>query len=202
MNRKAAIARGKTVFLLFIAAVVVAVISAMAGIRTASAEAGAITQHYAEVETLPVIVYDPIPYYDIPLSFDFQQYVTLICDAHSVDPSLAFAVMWRESNYNADAVNASESCYGLMQIHKCNFARYGLDKPLDAYANVTAGIKLLGELTNKYGDVHKVLMAYNCGEGRAAELWLQGITSTAYSRDVVEKVAEINEKGRECVEVP
>lgn len=202
MNHKAAIARGKAIFLLFITAAVVAVISAMAGIRTARAETGATTQHYAEVETLPVISYDPVLYYDIPLSIDFQQYITLICDAHDIDPVLVYAVMWRESNYNADAVNASESCYGLMQIHRCNFTRHGLDKPLDAYANVTTGITMLGELTDKYGDVHKVLMAYNCGESRAAELWRQGITSTAYSRDVVEKVAEINEKGRECVEVP
>ena len=152
MNHKAAIARGKAIFLLFITAAVVAVISATAGIRTARAETGATAQHYAEVETLPVISYDPVLYYDIPLSIDFQQYITLVCDAHGVDPVLAFAVMWRESNFDSNAINASESCYGLMQIHRCNFARYGLDKPLDAYANVTAGIKLLGELTNKYGE--------------------------------------------------
>lgn len=201
MNRKAAIARGKTVFLLFITAAVVAVISAMAGIRTARAETGATTQHYAEVKPLPVIAYEQT-YYDIPLSFDFQQYITLICDAHGVDPTLVYAVMWRESNYDSNAINASESCYGLMQIHRCNFTRYGLDEPLDAYANAHAGITILGELSTKYSDVNKVLMVYNCGESRAAELWRQGINSTAYSRDVVEKVAEISEKGCECVEVP
>lgn len=168
-----------------------AVISATAGIRTARADIGGATQHHTEVETLPVIAYDPIPYYDIPLSFDFQQYVTLICDAHGVDPVLAYAVMWQESNYDSSAVNASESCYGLMQIHQCNFIEYGLDKPLDAYANVTVGITMLGELTAKYGDVHRTLMAYNCGESGATELWRQGITSTAYSRDVVAKMQEL-----------
>lgn len=36
-------------------------------------------------------------------------------------------------------------------------------------------------------------MAYNCGEAGARRLWRKGITSTAYSRKVLAKMAEIEE---------
>ena len=36
-------------------------------------------------------------------------------------------------------------------------------------------------------------MAYNMGEGGAAKLWAQGITSSEYSRDIMAQRAEIIE---------
>lgn len=35
-------------------------------------------------------------------------------------------------------------------------------------------------------------MCYNCGEGRAKELWSEGYTTTRYTRNVHETMNELN----------
>lgn len=73
-----------------------------------------------------------------------------------------------------------------MQVHPINYDRLrGLGiEPTDYEGNIVAGVLLIGELLDKYGDQHKALMAYNCGEGGAAKLWQQGYYSSQYSRHV------------------
>lgn len=134
--------------------------------------------------------------YDVPLDAELQNYIVELCKVYNLSPSLVFAVIEKESTYNAEAVNASESCFGLMQINECNFIAYEVDEPYNAFENVRAGIEILSDLFDKYGDINKVLIAYNCGEYRAKTLWSQGITSTSYSRSVLEIQKEINSKER------
>lgn len=73
-----------------------------------------------------------------------------------------------------------------MQINPVNYARFrelGIE-PTQYEGNVVAGVFMLGELLNKYGDTHKALMAYNCGEYGASCLWEQGYITSSYSRKV------------------
>lgn len=135
-------------------------------------------------------------YYDVPLSRDLQDYIIDLCKVNNISPELVLAIIKVESNYCATAVNASESCYGLMQINRCNFAAYQLDEPTDDFENVRVGITIFAEQLDKHGDVNKALMAYNCGPTGAKRLWEQGITETSYCRKVAAAKQEIVGKER------
>lgn len=136
-------------------------------------------------------------YYDVPLSRDLQDYIVDLCKVNNISPELVLAIIKVESNYCATAVNASESCYGLMQINRCNFAAYQLDEPTDDFENVRVGITIFAELLDKHGNVNKALMAYNCGPTGAKRLWEKGITETSYCRKVAAAKQEI--VGRERI---
>ena len=142
----------------------------------------------ADVEPLPVDAAEITYYYDVPLAADLQDYIYTCCEQYGLWPELVLAVIEVESSYNANAYNGG--CYGLMQIHEVNHPRWmdelGVTDFYDPKDNIQAGCYMLSELLVEYGEVHAALMAYNCGERRAAELWDSGIYTTAYSRKVVE----------------
>lgn len=146
-----------------------------------------------------------IPKYDIPLSAELQEYTYQRCEAlglvaPGVDYPTVLALMGKESAYTADAVSSTDD-YGLMQINAVNHdwlrEELGITDFLDAEQSIDAGTEMLARLSDKYSDPHKVLMAYNMGEGGAAKLWAQGITSSEYSRDIMARRAEILESGGE-----
>lgn len=121
---------------------------------------------------------------DIPLSYELQEVMQQACEDYGVPYALALAIAECESSFNLDADNGT--CWGLMQVHPINYDRLrelGIE-PTDYEGNIVAGVLLIGELLDKYGDQHKALMAYNCGEGGAAKLWQQGYYSSQYSRHV------------------
>lgn len=142
-----------------------------------------------------------VPIYDIPLSPELQEYTYNRCEAlglvaPGVDYQTVLALMSKESGYTADAVSSTGD-YGIMQINTVNHEwlqeELGITDFLDAEQSIDAGTEMLARLSERYGDPHKVLMAYNMGEGGAAKLWAQGITSSEYSRDIMARRAEIIE---------
>jgi len=122
---------------------------------------------------------------EIPLSYELQDVMQQACDDYGVPYALALAMAECESSFDPDADNGV--CWGLMQIHPINYERLrGLGiEPTEYEGNIVAGVFIIGELLDKYGDQHKALMAYNCGEGGAAELWQQGYYTSQYSRHVL-----------------
>lgn len=122
---------------------------------------------------------------EIPLSYELQEVMQEACEQYSVPYSLALAIAERESNFDLDADNGI--CVGIMQIHPINYERLrslGIE-PTEYEGNIIAGVYMIGELLDEYGDVSKALMAYNCGESGASQLWEQGYTSSEYSRQVM-----------------
>lgn len=122
---------------------------------------------------------------EIPLSFDLQETMQKACEKYGVPYALALAVAECESSFNLEA--DSGICWGLMQIHPINYSRLrkcGIE-PTEYEGNITAGVFLLGELLEKYADTHKALMAYNCGESGAKNLWNEGHLTSQYSVKVV-----------------
>lgn len=128
---------------------------------------------------------------DIALSYELQLVAREAAKEFDVPYKLLLAVMFRESSYNPKAANSI--CYGLMQIHQMNFEwlqtelkDYGVtdikNNPRD---NIYAGAFMLSRLIGKYEDYHKALMAYNCGESRAKQLWAEGYTTSTYSKNVI-----------------
>lgn len=135
----------------------------------------------------------PAPLYSsLPISEEIQQYTYDTCVVYGIEDhyELVLAIMWRESNFDADAISSTDD-YGIMQINQCNHEhlKSTLDfvDIMDVHNNIEAGIYILSGLFEKYKDESKVLMAYNMGPGGAAEQWSRGNYSSSYSRDVLSK---------------
>lgn len=129
----------------------------------------------------------------VPLNHDTQAQVLGWCEEYGVPYSVALAVIEAESSFRPDAENGS--CYGYMQINSINkswlFQEIGVTNLDDPLQNLHSGIYMLGDLYGKYGDWHKVLVCYNCGEtGAYNHYFSQGLTSSGYSRHVMELEAK------------
>lgn len=126
--------------------------------------------------------------YDVPLSEELQRYTQDVCDEYGVSYPLVIALMKKESEFLPDTVSATND-YGIMQINRGNHewleGELGITDWFDPQQNILAGVYVLSRL-NGYGDVHQILMCYNCGPSGAKNLWAEGIYTTAYSRAVVE----------------
>ena len=128
--------------------------------------------------------------YDIPLSDELQRYTFDISAQRGLNHEMILAIMFRESTFRAHAVSPTND-YGIMQInrgnHKWLSESLGITDFLDPKQSIDAGtFHLKGIVDNGFDDVHKILMVYNLGGRKANELWDQGITTSAYSRRVVE----------------
>lgn len=137
-------------------------------------------------------------YYDVPLTDELQQYIQDVCKEYDFDRyDIIVALIQKESSFNETVVSDTAD-YGYMQINKCNHEwlsdELGIDDYLDGEQNITAGVYLLSGLYNKYEDIGLTLMAYNCGEKGAKDLWQQGIYSTGYSRSIIEAAASLDER--------
>lgn len=142
---------------------------------------------------LALLLSAPVSAVDDPLTPEMMRHTRSVCDTYGVDMSLALAVMRVESGFDADAVNYDGTCAGLMQIHTGNAKWLQRDADADIYTpegNITAGIYILSQGLARYGDMHRAVIAYNCGDSRARELWDSGTRSTAYSRKVLAAVEE------------
>ena len=129
----------------------------------------------------------------IPLDHDTQVRVMGWCEEYEVPYSVALAVIEAESSFRPDAENGS--CYGYMQINSINkswlLQEIGVTDLTDPLQNLHSGIYMLGDLYDKYGDWHKALVCYNCGEtGAYNHYFSQGLTSSGYSRHVMELEAK------------
>lgn len=123
---------------------------------------------------------------DVPLPEYLQETMQRACEEYGVPYSLALAIAESESSFDLEA--DSGTCWGLMQINPINYEwlrELGIE-PTEYEGNIVAGVLIIGQLLDKYGDTHKALMAYNCGESGAARLWEQGYFTTSYSRKVIE----------------
>ena len=144
-------------------------------------------QKQEEVEEID-IPDDIFIYYDIPLEYELQQYVVQLCREKNIDAELVFAIIEKESTYNADLLGDNGRSVGLMQIqprwHQAEMKKLGCTDLSDPYQNVRVGVEILSELINKYQSIDYALMCYNGGESYAEKLKTQGINSTTYTRDV------------------
>ena len=156
-------------------------------IVTQPSEAEDATKKTDGVESTPVVTDEPQSLHieAIPLPFELQDVMQEACEKYGVPYALALAVAQSESDFDLEADNGT--CWGVMQIHPINYDRLRQNgiEPTEYEGNIVAGVFMLGELLEKYGDTHKALMAYNCGETGARRLWKQGYDTSSYSRKVV-----------------
>jgi len=86
---------------------------------------------------------------------------------HAVDPDLVDAVIRAESGYNPAAVSVKGAA-GLMQLMPATARALGARDRFDPVENLEAGVRLLKQLQQRYGDDRLALAAYNAGEGAVA----------------------------------
>lgn len=135
--------------------------------------------------------------FDVPLDESVQKEIATLCEGAGIEPAVIYAMMWRESRFQSDAVGDNGQSFGLMQImqkwHVERMERLGVDNLLDPVQNATVGIDLMAELLEKYdGSLEMALMSYNAGCSSAYKNWFQyGVYSNEYSRAVLEKAKEL-----------
>ena len=133
----------------------------------------------------------------VPLPVDMpeedQRIVFEIATENDVAFTLVMALIGCESEFDKNAYSETGDS-GYMQINDCNIEEMknrGFEDMFDTADHVVAGVSILRELYDTYGDeTERVLMAYNMGAGNASKLWDQGIVSSEYSRKIVARESE------------
>lgn len=109
----------------------------------------------------------------------YEEYVTKYSRIYKIDPSLVYAIIKTESNF--DHLSASHAgAIGLMQLTPETFSwlqKYTNDKDMDENflkdqeTNIKYGTLFISKLMDKYKDVETALCAYNAGMG-TVDKWL------------------------------
>lgn len=126
---------------------------------------------------------------EIPLTEDEQRTIQDICNEYNVCYELVLALIERESAYHRDAVSASGTCHGLMQI---NPAFHDCEGLYEVESNVRAGVKYLARLFNEHEDTGLVLDIYR-GDKKAFERYENGQMS-GYAKIILERSEELERR--------
>lgn len=134
--------------------------------------------------------------FDVPLSDSLQRYIYEICADENVPVTLVMAMIEHESGFDPEAVSPTDD-YGLMQINAVNHEwlkeEYRCADMMNPYQNVFCGISIISSYIDKYGELDKALMAYNMGNYGAQKAWKNGVTSIAYSEEILSLMREYEE---------
>lgn len=87
---------------------------------------------------------------------------------NNVSPELIRAIIRVESNWDSKAVSPV-GAMGLMQVMPEHLRYFGYKKQdlFEPEKNIAAGVRLLREELDRFGNEHDALRAYNCGSPRA-----------------------------------
>lgn len=151
-----------------------------------------------------------VPKWEIPQAYkdtggclpeSVRVYLYNACKEKDISYPLMIALIEKESGYQWDATSPDGACKGYTMVsekwHKNRMEELGVTDVYDPYGNIAISLDYLEELFTKYKNPSTVLMCYNCGESGAKELLAQGITSTSYSRKILQREAEIAEEMKE-----
>lgn len=134
--------------------------------------------------------------FNVPLSDSLQRYIYEICADENIPVTLVMAMIEHESGFDPEAVSPTDD-YGLMQINAVNHEwlkeEYRCADMMNPYQNVFCGISIISSYIDKYGELDKALMAYNMGNYGAQKAWKNGVTSIAYSEEILSLMKEYEE---------
>ncbi|MFA9375567.1 MAG: transglycosylase SLT domain-containing protein [Lachnotalea sp.] len=132
----------------------------------------------------------------VNMSEETQEMIIEISNKYDIAYTLTIAVIEHESECDADAISKTGD-YGLMQINQINHellsSTLGISDFADSKQNVEAGCYMFNELFKKYKDVNLALMAYNMGENGASKLWEQGIYTSKYADEIIQREIELSQ---------
>lgn len=158
---------------------------------------------------IPEPLVDRFSYYQIPdkyskaggsLPEEVQRYLWDLCKERELDYYIVIALIERESGYRCNASGDYGNSKGYMQVqerwHRERMEAEAVEDLYDPYGNVRVGLNFLQELYEEHGasGTNCVLMVYNMGEQKAIEHWKNGIYSTEYSREILDRAQEIKQE--------
>ena len=114
----------------------------------------------------------------------YGELIASMSEAHGVDPNLVRALIQVESNYRPKA-KSPRGAMGLMQLMPSTAREYNVRNPYDPKSNVSAGVKHLKSLIDRWG-VELALAAYNAGEGAVKKF--NGIPPYRETRNYVSRI--------------
>ncbi len=124
---------------------------------------------------------DPMP------KKDLDPIVEEAAQKGGVKAELVQAVIQQESGGKPCAVSP-KGAMGLMQLMPATVSQMNVSDAFDPEENVTAGVKLLKQLLDKYhGDTSLALSAYNAGEKRVDDV--QAVPPIAETKNYVNAIA-------------
>ncbi len=101
---------------------------------------------------------------------DYIDIINSACDRHGVDPSLVYAIVKVESDYNAYALSR-KGAMGLMQLMPQTAMNMNITNSFNPEENIDGGVRYLRYLLDRYeGNISLALAAYNSGES-AVKRW-------------------------------
>jgi hypothetical protein len=118
----------------------------------------------------------------------YDEIITAMAQAHGVDPLLVQALIRVESNYRPTA-RSHKGAMGLMQLMPSTARLYNVRNPYDPKANISAGVKHLKSLIDRYRGVELALAAYNAGE--AAVKKFNGIPPYQETRTYITRILSL-----------
>lgn len=132
---------------------------------------------------------------DVKLSAEMQQWLISYAYERHISPFIVFAIIEKESDYDADAVGDAGESIGLMQIqekwHQERMEELGLSNLWDSQQNIQVGIDYLMELLDENPDMEWVLNAYNGGRAYADR---KKETHTEYATYILMRAAELEKE--------
>lgn len=149
-------------------------------------------------------------YYDIPLTFEQQDFVQYVAEENGFGETFIYALMQGESNFNINAVSYNGTSFGIMQVNK-NYADFASELAglkeydiMDFYDNVRMGIAILRYNRDYHIDKgytpeedlpHLILTSYNRGiSGSRTHMRMNKTFVSNYSNKVLDYKAEIEQK--------
>jgi soluble lytic murein transglycosylase len=154
-----------------------------------------------------VVVYveqaEPSWYVRLRYPLEYEHIVRGHAEQYELDPALLAAVIYRESEFDADA-RSSSGAIGLMQLlpetaegiaQYTGGSRFVVDDLYDPEINVRYGSFYLRRLLRKYDDERLALAAYNAGQANVDEWIAEGREEIPFpeTREFVENVLEARE---------
>lgn len=149
-------------------------------------------------------------YYELPSSYKMaggmfpevaQVYLWDLCNEAKVDYYMVLAMIERESGYRYNALGDNGNSKGLLQVqerwHKERMQAVGATDLYNPYDNMRVAVNFIKEIQDRYlesSGAHCVLMVYNMGASGAKKLWSQGIYTTEYSRQILQRAQEIKQE--------
>lgn len=101
-----------------------------------------------------------------------------VCEARSIDVSLALGLIWVESRFDPNAVSKS-GCYGYCQINP----RWHPDG-LSPEENIRYGLNYLADQCERYDSVEAGLTAYNAGRDTGNRRYANAVLAAAKEWEV------------------
>ena len=125
-------------------------------------------------------------HYDIPLSDEYQEYVTDVCEVYGLDPRIIFGIAYQESRFQADVTGDGGRAHGMYQVHPRwhseRMVKLGVTDLYDPYQAVWVCADFLAEVLNEYGSYEEALTYYRYGTLTATgEPYADIVMTQAYS---------------------